>query len=246
MREYQEHYPGAALANAVECFWTACSAEGERPHRVFPDGCVDILYIRRGDAVSLRLVGTMTTWEDVPTVSETVALGVRFRPGALGTRLPSLVDESADLAGVDGALSRDVLDGLEVSLRPGAIHAVMQRLVERCRLDDAPARAIRYLEQQRGEIDLVWLAEQANLSERQFRRICEARTGLSPKRLARTLRFRKALDLTLRTPRGALTEVAYACGFADQAHFTHEMRRFTGYTPGELSEIYKPASVALP
>ena len=246
MREYQEHYPGAALADAVECFWTARSAAGESPHRVYPDGCVDILYIRQGSAVSLQLVGTMTAWEDVPAGADTVALGVRFRPGALGTRLPLLVDESADLAGVDSRLSRDVLDGLEVSLRPGAIYAAIQRLAERCQPHDAPARAIRYLEQQRGEVDLVWLAEQANLSERQFRRICEARTGISPKRLARTLRFRKALDLTLRTPPGSLIEVAYACGFADQAHFTHEMRRFTGYTPGELSEIYKPHPMALP
>jgi AraC-like DNA-binding protein len=246
MREYLEHYPGSALADAVECFWTAHSVVGEAPHRVYPDGCVDILYIRQGDAVSLRLVGTMTVWEDVPATAETAALGVRLRPGALAARLPVLLDESADLAAVDSRLSREVLDGLEVSLRPGAIHAVIQRLVERCRLDDAPARAIRFLEQQKGDVDLVWLADQANLSERQFRRVCEARTGLSPKRLARTLRFRKALGLTLQTPPGGLTQVAYHCGFADQSHFTHEMRQFTGRTPGELSEIYKPTPVLLP
>ncbi len=246
MREYQEHYPGAALADAVECFWTARSGPGERPHRVYPDGCVDILYNRQGEAVSLQLVGTMTAWEDVSALAGTVALGVRFRPGALGTHLPVLVDENADLGEVDRTLSRALLDGLEVSLRPGAIHAVIKRLVERCRPDDASARAIRHLEQQWGNVDLVWLAGQANLSERQFRRICEARTGLSPKRLSRTLRFRKALDLTLDTTPGGLSGVAYACGFADQAHFTHEMRRFTGHTPSELSEIYNPTAVALP
>jgi AraC-like DNA-binding protein len=246
MSQYREHHPGSSLADAVECFWTSQSISEEGPQRVYPDGCVDILYIRRPGGVTLKWVGTMTRWRDVPGGGAAELLGVRFRPGALGTRLPVLVDESADLAAIDRALTREVLDGLDRSLRPGAIVNVIQRLVERYGVKDPAARALRYLERHRGDVDLGWLAGQANLSERQFRRICEARTGLSPKRLARTLRFRQALDLTLQAAPGELTAVAHTCGFADQAHFTHEMRRFTGRTPSQLAEIYKRAALVVP
>lgn len=246
MESYREHHPGLALAETVECFWTGRSEPGARRHRVFPDGCVDILYTRQGGRVSLEWIGTMTTWVDV-TVSEPAdLLGVRFRPGALGGRLPALVDQSAELQALDKQLAQEVLEGLEQSLRPGAILAVIQRLTARCAPRDAVSRALSYLEEQRGNVDLEWLAGQANLSERQFRRICEARTGLSPKRLARTLRFRGALALTQQAAPGGLTGVAYACGYADQAHFSHELRTFTGMTPSQVSDFYKPSSPDVP
>jgi AraC-like DNA-binding protein len=65
--------------------------------------------------------------------------------------------------------------------------------------------------------------------------------GLSPKALARVHRFRGALDILNRSqgevPWAALAE---QCGFYDQSHLINEFRRFTGFSPTELTRRDKP------
>lgn len=56
--------------------------------------------------------------------------------------------------------------------------------------------------------------------------------GLSPKTVARISRFQHAVHV-LSGPAATLG-LAVACGFADQPHFTREIRAMTGITPTEL------------
>lgn len=56
-------------------------------------------------------------------------------------------------------------------------------------------RAIEAIVERRGVADLVWIARQANLSPRQFRRRCLEESGLAPKQLCRVLRFRRAYEV---------------------------------------------------
>jgi AraC-like DNA-binding protein len=57
--------------------------------------------------------------------------------------------------------------------------------------------------------------------------------GLSPKAVARLLRFNRALGLVERGLGGA--QIARRCGYSDQAHFVKEFRRFSGSTPAAFS-----------
>jgi AraC-like DNA-binding protein len=55
--------------------------------------------------------------------------------------------------------------------------------------------------------------------------------GLTPKAAARVIRFDCA-TAELRDPTGrSLAEIAYECGYADQAHLTREFREFAGLSP---------------
>jgi AraC-like DNA-binding protein len=86
------------------------------------------------------------------------------------------------------------------------------------------------------------LGDALGLSERQLRRRFADAVGYGPKTLARVLRFQRFLALAAANRAGAgrwregdgLAGLAFAAGYADQAHLTRECRRLAGRTPSEL------------
>ena len=83
----------------------------------------------------------------------------------------------------------------------------------------------------RGAVPVGVLAEELGWSRRHLAARFRDEVGVSPKALARLLRFERALELL--GTRG-LADVAYECGYYDQAHFNRDFRVFAGATPGEL------------
>ncbi|GAA4258778.1 helix-turn-helix domain-containing protein [Dactylosporangium darangshiense] len=61
--------------------------------------------------------------------------------------------------------------------------------------------------------------------------------GVTPKRLARTHRF--AATVFAINPAGPIDwgDLASRAGYFDQAHFGHEFRAFTGFTPTRYVEV---------
>jgi AraC family transcriptional regulator len=75
------------------------------------------------------------------------------------------------------------------------------------------------------------LARECSLSAGHFARAFRHSTGLSPHQWLLQCRIDKAHAL-LRDARLSLAEIAGACGFADQSHFTKAYTRLRGITPG--------------
>jgi AraC-like DNA-binding protein len=105
------------------------------------------------------------------------------------------------------------------------------------RLESAPpphpavGAAYARLAATRGAVPVGVLAEEIGWSRRHLAARFRDEVGVSPKALARLLRFERALEL-LGTR--SLADVAYECGYYDQAHFNRDFRGFAGATPGEL------------
>jgi AraC family transcriptional regulator len=105
--------------------------------------------------------------------------------------------------------------------------------IARHRIAPARLRAVRaHVEDHLAEdIALADLAAVAQLSRFHFARAFRAETGVTPHAYVTLRRVERAKRLMMEGG-AALSEVALACGFAHQAHFTTAFRRVTGSTPG--------------
>jgi AraC-like DNA-binding protein len=76
------------------------------------------------------------------------------------------------------------------------------------------------------------LASLLGISERHLSRGFRATYGTSPKQYARLARIEKVVAARKRGLGWA--DVAYACGFTDQAHLIHDFGTIVGGTPAEF------------
>jgi AraC-like DNA-binding protein len=105
--------------------------------------------------------------------------------------------------------------------------------------DSAPAStAIEWswkrLRLSHGRASIAALAEELGWSHRRLIARFREQVGLTPKAIARVIRFDTAVEL-LRTSTGeSLAGVAYDCGYFDQAHMNRDFRELAGTTPAVL------------
>lgn len=81
-----------------------------------------------------------------------------------------------------------------------------------------------------GRVSLSLAARHARLSPGYFSRCFRRSFGVTFSRFVARQRVERAQDLMTRG-RGKLCQIALACGFADQAHFTRTFGNLTGCTP---------------
>jgi AraC-like DNA-binding protein len=82
-----------------------------------------------------------------------------------------------------------------------------------------------------GRASIGALASELGWSHRRLIARFREHVGLAPKTAARVLRFDRAVA-ALRSPEPAgIAEVAFACGYFDQAHLSREFRELAGTTP---------------
>lgn len=86
-----------------------------------------------------------------------------------------------------------------------------------------------------GRLSVDELAWRAGYSRQHLTRLFRREFGLGPKVASRVVRFDRAVGLLRSTPlAGSLSDVAHACGYADQAHLCREVSDLAGCSPGEL------------
>ena len=237
---YREHPPAPALRCVVACYWTLTTPPGWPPHRVLPDGCLDILVdVTRARA---QVVGVMTTAIVSRDEGARDLLGVRFHPGEAPAFLGVFARETRDddflLADVWGAFGR----AFEGRLAEAGDRAARLQLLDRLLLHHAAharaadrrvRRAIERVRVTRGAVEVEPLAREVGLGARQLERAFDVHVGLAPKAFARVMRL-QALVAELGRLSTSWARLAADVGFSDQAHLVREVRALCGVTPGEL------------
>jgi len=194
--------------------------------RILPDGCVDLVW----DGSRLTVAGpdTRARWHTSPPGTSYAALRMASGtgPALLGVPADVLRDRSPRLDELwperdARRLAEQVADG-------GARALTAWAHTQRGQRDPDPFGG-RVLALARAGTPVAEMADRVGLSPRQLHRRCLPLFGYGPRHLSRVLRLERVL-----ATRGSLAEVAHACGYADQAHLSREVRDLTGTTPSRL------------
>jgi AraC-like DNA-binding protein len=216
---------------------------------VLPDGCIDVIWTNDRPPV---VAGPMTV-PVAPTLTVgSEIVGVRFRPGIapflLGVSARELVDRHVPLRDICSgerhrpwaeAAANDVL-----ATKLAAIEAVITtRLASIDGADPIVARAAPWIARNPSG-GTAALRDLFGLSERQLRRRFDEAIGYGPKKLQRILRLQRLLWLAsqVHATERSLSHLAFAAGYADQAHMTREVVALTQLSPGHLLTASAPHS----
>lgn len=93
------------------------------------------------------------------------------------------------------------------------------------------AEAWRRLVETHGQLRVGELAHELGWSRRHLSAQFREEFGVTPKTLARVLRFDRAVRLVAARGPRAWADVSAEAGYADQAHLVRDWRDFTGHTP---------------
>lgn len=252
---FTEYHPPTDLLPNVDAFWEGdfnTPSHDRLSRLVAPNGFVELIvhltdfHCRLpGDRVwtpspPFTVIGLHTEPYEVRFDARVRVFGIRLKPEGVrrlfGVVAAELTGRYEDLESVTGsaltemcARIRDAADGL------GRRIQAQQSL--RARLDgsdptptyvDRAAMIIR----SPGRFDRIEsLPGEVHISLRQLERSFKKSIGMTPKRYMRLARLN---DVHRRLEHGGalrLTDVAYECGYADQAHFIRDFRRLMGTTP---------------
>lgn len=220
---------------AFACTWSRTLRFDAPAVHVVPDACVDVMWHRESGRL---FVAGPDTHAHRTSVAAGALVGVRFRPGrapaGLGVPASEVRDERVDL---DQLWPADRVRRLadELASVPSVFEAeqVMAASVGSVVTEWDPA-VPRLLELVgRGE-RVGSVADALGWSERQLHRRSLAAFGYGPKVLQRVLRFDRAMRMARRDRTAGLASVAYAAGYADQAHLAREVRAMAGVPMTEL------------
>lgn len=253
---YQTFAPPPALAHLVRYYWVyALDGIDGRPYiyRSLASGLAELVFHYQGtfDEVgpnaiappSLSMLHAQTAQaRRFETMENFGIFGAYLYPDALplitGYSAQALTDEMPDLIALWGAegriLEESILAEPDDNLRCAILSTfLLKRLAHAPAIDARAHAAIRHAVHAQGQASVPALADAFNLSPRQLERQFQTFAGFSPKRFLRILRFQSAVECYGDRQR-PLTDIALDCGYYDQAHFIHDFKAFSGYTPGEF------------
>lgn len=238
---FRRYHPSLALSPFVRNFWTARCAHalGTATHqRIVPDGCIDIIFVRRSPTADYRayVVGTMTRpiFEDLTDHPDYI--GIRFAPGGFGyffkIRPSDLTDQIVALEDpLIWAVAERIAATDDIQTRLDILERHLGGQFTSERHNPIIEQMVATITARRGNVTVAELARKAAWSPRHLRRTFGVSIGLSPKTFCRIIRFKSALRALRHRCQPDLLAVALDSGYYDQAHFIHEFNSFYGASP---------------
>jgi AraC-like DNA-binding protein len=188
------------------------------------------------------LAGLHTTPSLVEGADSWACIELRLTPlGArrvLGRPMHELTNRTLDLEDLlprAGELTERLREARSWSARFDLVETfLVQRLADSAPALPALEWSWRRLRTSHGRAPISALAAELGWSHRRLIARFRDHLGLTPKALARVIRFDRAVELLGGPAAESLAAVAYDCGYFDQAHMNRDFRELAGTTPASL------------
>jgi len=191
------------------------------------DACWDMIFIRSADEVRVLLSGPSSEITPVPYRAGNRNVGIRFVRGSFLTHVPAsiMVDTTIALPMDDDGSFVMAGERWTVPEYETADDFIAE-LEQHDLLSDDPV----VMAALRGDAPAT--------SPRSVQRRFSSVTGLTASRIRKIVRARAAAEML---GRGVpILDVTHELGYADQAHLTRDLKRLTGFTPGQTKDRGEP------
>lgn len=244
----RRHYrlPRGVLGEFVELLWLY--DDHIVPHareRLLPMPTTELvidLHGPRGVSQATTLVGPHSNYWVLDTSEQQSVIGVHFKIGGafpfLGVPAGELHNVRTSLDTLWGAGAASVVEQVLSASTPDAkfdvLEAALLRMARTFERHPAVAFAVHELSafapNARG---IAAVTSAVGMCERRFRDRFRSEVGMPPKLFARVQRFQAVIGAVHSLVEVDWAAVAADCGYFDQAHFIHDFRAFSGFTPVE-------------
>lgn len=244
---YREYNPNILLAPYIETYWASdMYIQNLQTMRIFPDGCVDILFnLVEDDNSGINpfipyIIGAMTTFSDVNYEKKVKMIGIRFRPCAISafTKIPvyEFTDSKIDTRLFDSFFSDFIPEQLfELKSEIEHIHYIDNFLLSKLNVlystDKQIVNIVEHIQRTKGIIPINELLNNVYVCQRQFERQFKHLTGLTPKMFSSIIRYKSTKEYLKCNPNESLFSAALECGYYDHAHLIRDFKRFGGTLP---------------
>jgi len=229
------------------------SCEGSS-FRVLPDTCIELFVTYAGSRQTVSVTGLqqqpnsfivsrMSKYMDVQSQGRSGFISVCFHPGAAAHFFSVAMNEVTDMVvglndlwkSIAAEMEDRVVCAIDNEERVSIIQRyLLHQLEKQTKTDKDVEHWLWQVNYFKGQLSVQELSRKANISQRQLGRRFNQTVGLSPKEFSRVTRFIHSLTYLKKYPSLTLTEIANESGYYDQAHFIHDYKDYSGYTPGEL------------
>lgn len=199
------------------------------PMTVRPTGRIDLVAVRfeaHGASILHPMLRDLTDrWIEVTALSEATHDAARHDAAR-----HDAARHAPSLHALGDSLAAATSPAMRVQLAMAAVRAIAARSP---RPDPRVAAAVRAIRQSHGTLALDALADSLRVAPRTLQRLFAAQVGITPKHLARIVRFQRVFAAWRHDP-GSFARVAAECGYFDQSHLVRDFQELAGMPPATL------------
>lgn len=238
--------PAPSLRPFVGCFWSITTTTATRL-RTLPDAC-STLCVEGANSKGPKcfLIGPQLTPSERTPGAGQVFFGVRLRPGVafLLTRraVHEVTDRRVALADImpdDVArMERQIAALVRTEEQLNILEEFLLLRLNCVQIDSRVDDALQQIERCGGELRVSQLARDCQVSSRHLDRLLRTWVGLSPKRMARIVRFQVLLQRIETSRAGGTAPLAAELGYYDQSHLANEVAKFTAESSWRIARHF--------
>jgi AraC-like DNA-binding protein len=251
--DYYELPPCEQLQPYVQCYWVL--EHFANPHgtteRILPDGTTELLF-HFGHLYKQLINGKIQTqprsffygqlqhFIEVQPAGSTGIIGVRFKPHGFSAftslQASELTHQKIHVSTLFGAkgnqLEEQIYSATSNQERISLLrHFLIQQLKPIPAQNALLTHSIELIQRSAGQLSIGTIAQECSIGYKAMERLYQSKVGLSPKQYARIIRFQSLFKHYSSSSVNNFTELAYAAGYYDQAHFIRDFKHFSGVSP---------------